>query len=196
MSNSELNPKWVLSNSRQLENNPELTEIASRLWPRVRAHARKQLATQNSDDSETLAAEVWESVLRSVSKTLARHHETTSTVLNLESYLFGAFLHRFNRALKRERKRQEIIEPLASTRELEQLPGARDWKSADGMERSLQVQEVMDSMDAWTRRVFAARLYGYTWKEIAELHELSESKAKLRFRYALRRLAARLGYGK
>ena len=135
-------------------------------------------------------------VLRSVSKTLARHHETTSTVLNLESYLFGAFLHRFNRALKRERKRQEIIEPLASTRELEQLPGARDWKSADGMERSLQVQEVMDSMDTWTRRVFAARLYGYTWKEIAELHELSESKAKLRFRYALRRLAARLGYGK
>jgi DNA-directed RNA polymerase specialized sigma24 family protein len=196
MSNSELNPEWVLSNSRQLENNPELTEIASRLWPRVRAHARKQLANQNADDSETLAAEVWESVLRSVSKTLARHHETTSTVLNLESYLFGAFLHRFNRALKRERKRQEIIEPLASTRELEQLPGARDWKSADGMERSLQVQEVMDSMDTWTRRVFAARLYGYTWKEIAELHELSESKAKLRFRYALRRLAARLGYGK
>jgi DNA-directed RNA polymerase specialized sigma24 family protein len=196
MSNSELNPEWVLSNSRQLENNPKLTEIASRLWPRVRAHARKQLANQNADDSETLAAEVWESVLRSVSKTLARHHETTSTVLNLESYLFGAFLHRFNRALKRERKRQEIIEPLASTRELEQLPGARDWKSADGMERSLQVQEVMDSMDTWTRRVFAARLYGYTWKEIAELHELSESKAKLRFRYALRRLAARLGYGK
>jgi DNA-directed RNA polymerase specialized sigma24 family protein len=97
--------------------------------------------------------------------------------------------------LKRERRRREIIKPVA-TRELEQLPGARDWKSADGMERSLQVQEVMDSMDAWTRRVFAARLYGYTWKEIAELHELSESKAKLRFRYALRRLAARLGYGK
>src|ERR1035441_6736270 len=90
MWNSGLNPKRGLSNSRQLENNPELTESASRLWPRVRAHARKQLATQNSDDSETLAAEVWESVLRSVSKTLARHHETTSTVLNLESYLFGA----------------------------------------------------------------------------------------------------------
>src|ERR1017187_10900025 len=181
MSNSELNPKWVLSNSRQLENNPELTEIASRLWPRVRAHARKQLATQNSDDSETLAAEVWESVLRSVSKTLARHHETTSTVLNLESYLFGAFLHRFNRALKRERRRQEIVKPVA-TRELEQLPGATDWKSADGMERSLQVQEVMDSMDAWTRRVFAARLYGQTWKEIAEVQERRESKPKQRAR--------------
>lgn len=196
MSNSELSPEWVLTNSGQAANNPELIEIARRLWPRVRAHARKQLAHQNSDDSETLAAEVWESVLRSVSKTLARHHETTPTVLNLESYLFGAFLHRFNRAVKRERKRQEMIEPLASTSELEQLPGARDWKSAEGLERSLQVQEVMDSMDAWTRRVFAARLYGYTWKEIAELHELSESKAKLRFRYALRRLAARLGYGK
>lgn len=196
MSNSELNPEWVLTNSGQAENNPELTEIAKRLWPRVRAHARKQLAHQHSDDSETLAAEVWESVLRSVSKTLARHPETTSTVLNLESYLFGAFLHRFNRALKRERRRQETIEPVASTSELERLPEARDWKSADDMERSLQVQEVMDSMDPWTRRVFAARLYGYTWKEIAERHDLSESTAKLRFRYALRRLATRLGYGK
>ena len=196
MSNSELNPEWVLSNSRQLENNPELTEIARRLWPRVRAHARKQLANQNSDDSETLAAEVWEGVLRSVSKTLGRHHETTPTVLNLESYLFGAFLHRFNRALKRERRRHEIIEAVASTRELEQLPGARDLKSARDLERSIQVKEAVQNMDDWTRKVFAARVYGYSWREIAELHGLTEHKAKLRFGYALRRLAARLGYGR
>jgi RNA polymerase sigma factor (sigma-70 family) len=194
MSNSELKPEWVLSNSRQLENNPALTEIASRLWPRVRAHARKQLANQNSDDSETLAAEVWESVLRSVAKTLGRHHETTPALLNLESYLFGAFLHCFNRALKRERRRHEIIE--ASNRELEQLPGARDLKSARDLERSIQVKEVVQNMDDWTRKVFAARVYGYSWREIAELHGLTEHKAKLRFSYALRKLAVRLRHGK
>ena len=196
MSKSELSPEWVLSNSPQLENNRELTEIARRLWPRVRAHARKQLAKQSSDDSETLAAEVWESVLRSVSKTLGRHHETAPTILNLESYLFGAFLHRFNRALKRERRRHEIIEAVASTRELEQLPGARDWKSGRDLERSIQVKEAVQNMDDWTREVFAARVYGYSWREIAELHGLTEHKAKLRFSYALRKLAARLGHGR
>ena len=196
MSNSELNPKWVLSNSRQLENNPELTEIASRLWPRVRAHARKQLANQNADDSETLAAEVWESVLQSVSKTLQRRNETSSGIVDPEAYLFGAFLHRFNRALKRERRRQETIELVPSTRDLEQLPGARDLKSARDLERSIQVKEAIENMDDWTRKVFAARVYGYSWREIAELHGLTEHKAKLRFSYALRKLAVRLGHGK
>src|ERR1019366_2426222 len=84
--------------------------------------------------------------------------------------LFGAFLHRFNRALKRERRRQETIELVPSTRELEQLPGARDLKSARDLERSIQVKEAIENMDDWTRKVFAARVYGYSWREIAELH--------------------------
>ena len=51
----------------------------------------------------------------------------------------------------------------------------------------------------WTTghaEVWAARQYGYSWREIAEHMGLSEHQAKLRFRYALRKLAARLGYGK
>jgi DNA-directed RNA polymerase specialized sigma24 family protein len=51
-------------------------------------------------------------------------------------------------------------------------------------------------MDEWTRKVFAARVYGYSWKEIAELQGLSVQKAKLRFGNALRKLADRLRYRK
>ncbi len=54
----------------------------------------------------------------------------------------------------------------------------------------------MEKMDSWTRDVFAARLYGFTWREIAERRGLNENQAKLRFRNAVRKLAALLGYWK
>jgi hypothetical protein len=38
-------------------------------------------------------------------------------------------------------------------------------------------------MDEWTRKVWAARQYGYSWHEIAEHFGLTEPQAKLRFRY-------------
>ena len=115
-----------------------------------------------------LAAEVWESVLQSVSKTLQRRGGKGSGIVDLEAYLFGAFHHRFNRALKKERRRQQTIELVPSGRDLEQLPGARDLKSARDLEHSIQVKEVIQNMDDWTRRAWAAKVYGYTWKEIAE----------------------------
>ena len=174
----------------------ELIAVASRLWPRVQIHARRELANWNPDDSVALATEVWEGVLQSVSKTLQRRKGSTAGIVDLDAYLFGVFLHRFNRALKRERRRQEMIELVPSGRDLEQLPGARDVKSAHDLERSIQVKEAIESMDDWTRKVFAARVYGYSWKEIAERQGLSVQKAKLRFGNALRRLAERLRYRK
>jgi RNA polymerase sigma factor (sigma-70 family) len=198
----EFSPEWVLSNSssrtkeQSLSRDDELITAASRLWPRVQAHARKELANQNPDESAALAAEVWESVLQSVSKTLRRRNGKASGIVDLEAYLFGAFLHRFNRALKKERRRQETIGLVASNVDLAELPGARDTKSSRAVEDAIQVKEVVQNMDAWTRKVWTARQYGYSWREIAEHMGLSEHQAKLRFRYALRKLAARLGYGK
>jgi DNA-directed RNA polymerase specialized sigma24 family protein len=116
---------------------------------------------------------------------------STSIIVDLDAYVFGVFLHRFNRALKRERRREETIELVASSRDLEQLEGARDAKAVADLERSIQVKEAIENMDAWTGEVFAARLYGYSWSEIAEHHGLNVATAKLRFRAALRKLADR-----
>ena len=202
MPSPELNPDWVLSSSssetkaQPLHPDNELISVASRLWPRVQAHARRALANKNSDDSVALAAEVWEGVLQSVAKTRQRRSGKGSEIVDLEAYLFGAFHHRFNRALKKERRRQTTIELVASSHDLEQLPGARDWKSARDLELSIQVKEVIQNMDDWTRRAWAAKVYGYTWKEIAEHMGLKEHQVKLRFGHALRKLAARLRYGK
>jgi RNA polymerase sigma factor (sigma-70 family) len=202
MPSPELNPDWVLSSNspnnkeQLLPHNDELIIVASQLWPRVQAHARRELANKNSDDTVAFAAEVWEGVLRSVSKTLQRRNGRGSGIVDLEAYLFGVFHHRFNRALKKERRRQETIELVPSGRDLEQLPGARDLKSARDLELSIQVKEVIQNMDDWTRRAWAAKVYGYTWREIAEHMGLNEHQAKLRFGYALRKLAVRLGFGK
>ena len=202
MPSPELNPDWVLSSNspnnkaQPLDHDDELISVASRLWPRVQAHARRELANKNSDDSVALAAEVWEGVLQSVSKTRQRRNGKGAEILDLEAYLFGAFHHRFNRALKKERRRQATIELVASSHDLEQLPGARDLKSSRDLEHSIQVREVVQNMDGWTRKVWTARQYGYSWREIAEHVGLGEQAAKVRFHHALRRLAARLGYGK
>ena len=45
-------------------------------------------------------------------------------------------------------------------------------------------------MDDWTRKVWAARQYGYSWREIAEHFDLTEPQAKLRFGYAIGKLRA------
>ena len=200
MPSPDLSPEWVLSKSssdkkaQPLET--ELISAASRLWPRVQAHARRELGNRDSDDGIALAAEVWEGVLQSVARTVQRRNGTGPSIADLDAYLFGVFHHRFNRTLKKERRRQETIELIPSTRDLELLPGARDSKSQHDLEQSIQVKEVVHNMDDWTRRVWIAKTYGYSWREIAEHVGLSEPTAKARFHNALRKLAARLRYGK
>jgi len=200
MPSPDLNPEWVLSKrSSDKKIQPlerELTAAATRLWPRVQAHACRELSNKNSADGIALAAEVWEGVLQSVAKTVARRNRRAPGIVDLDAYLFGVFHHRFNRALKKERRRQETIELVPSTRDLEQLPGAHDAQSPRNLERSLQVNEVVRNMDDWTRRVWTAKQYGYSWREIAEQIGLREQAAKARFHNALRKLAARLRYGK
>ena len=111
----------------------------------------------------------------------------------MEAYLFGAFHHRFNRALKKERRRLQTIQHLCSSRDLERLRQAHDSKAVRDLEQSIQLKEAVRNMDEWTRKVWAARQYGYSWKEIATQLGLTEPQAKLRFRYAIGKLRARLG---
>jgi len=198
MSSRPLGPEWVLSRfispvgDAQDEIN-ELVIVARRLWPRIQKHARREQPEKNSDEALVLATEVWEGVLQSVAKTVQRSNRKNWRIQNTEAYLFGAFHHRFNRALKKERRRREIIQHLPSSSELERLRQAHDSKVVRDLEQSIQVNEAVRSMDEWTREVWAARQYGYSWREIAVHLGLTEPQAKLRFRYAIGKLRARLG---
>jgi len=198
MSSRPLGPEWVLSRfispvgDAQDEIN-ELVIVARRLWPRIQKHARREQPEKNSDEALVLATEVWEGVLQSVAKTVQRSNRKNWRIQNTEAYLFGAFHHRFNRALKKKRRRREIIQHLPSSSELERLRQAHDSKVVRDLEQSIQVNEAVRSMDEWTREVWAARQYGYSWREIAVHLGLTEPQAKLRFRYAIGKLRARLG---
>src|ERR1035437_11064163 len=111
MSSRELGPEWVLSaflanaEAWGQDDVSELAIVARRLWPRVQAHARKELTNKTSDDAMALATDVWESVLRSVAKTMCRSNGKGRPILNLEAYLFGAFRSEERRVGKECRSR-------------------------------------------------------------------------------------------
>jgi len=95
-------------------------------------------------------------------------------------------------ALRKERRRRETIQYLPSI-DLERLRQAHDSKTVRDLEETIQVNEAVRSMDEWTRKVWAARQYGYSWREVAIHLGLTEPQAKLRFRYAIGRLRTRFG---
>jgi RNA polymerase sigma factor (sigma-70 family) len=198
MSSSELSPEWILSSfippiAAPQHEITELIVVARGLWPRVRAHAYREQPGKSSDEALAFASEVWEGVLRSVAKTIQRSNGKNWRIKNMEAYLFGAFHHRFNRALKKERRRLQMMQHLPSSHDLERLRQAHDSKAVRDLEQSIQLKEAVRKMDEWTRKVWAARQYGYSWKEIATQLRLTEPQVKLRFRYAIGKLRAQLG---
>ena len=198
MSSSELSPEWVLSSfippiAAPQHEITELIVVARLLWPGVRAHAYREQPGKSSDEALAFASEVWEGVLRSVAKTIQRSNGKNWRIKNMEAYLFGAFHHRFNRALKKERRRLQMMQHFPSSHDLERLLQAHDSKAVRDLEQSIQLKEAVRKMDEWTRKVWAARQYGYSWKEIATQLRLTEPQVKLRFRYAIGKLRARLG---
>ena len=183
---------WVLFPATEGESkNPsptdnELILAAREVWPRVLAHAKNELnANDLGSDGTSMAAQVWEQMLRSVSKTRQRLAAPRQPIADLPSYLFLAFVHRFNRTVQQERKRAERVELVSSSVDLERIETAQDTGWVEELERSIAIREISDRMDGWTRKVWRARQLGYSWKEIASWLGVSEQQAKMKFQYGL-----------
>ena len=183
--------EWVLFRSDRNDKNSfpvqdELLAAAREAWPRVLAHARRELSDRSvSLEKIALAAEVWEQVLQSVSRTLNRRQDHLPAISDLQSYLIGAFLHRFNRILKREKARAERIELIASLHDLERLQTATHAEWVSDLERTITVNQIVAHMDEWTRKAWKARQFGYSWKEIARRLGQNEQQTIMKFRYGL-----------
>ena len=188
MENPNLGPEWVIAGpddeaGNRSKSHERLLDAARSAWPNVLSYAR----LAEVPDSECLATEVWEELLRSVLRTMRRlgnlHHVT-----NLESYLIGAFRHRFQRALVKERQFRQKVLLTDSVEKLESLGRIPDWKPVERLERELQVQQALKLMDPWTRRVWSYVKYGYSIKEIAKRLGLTEFQVEFRYRRRLTRL--------
>jgi len=187
--------EWVLLG---VEQGPDATPVpvdedlllaAREAGPKVLAHVRRE-SGDSGPDRTAIARDVWERVLRSVAKTRERQRERASgtdreEIVNLESYLIGIFHHRFNRVLKRERRREERVEVVSSDLELERLDRRPNGESVEDIERAVTIKQILEQMDEWTRAVWLARKYGYSRREIAERLGLTEAQVKRKFQYGL-----------
>jgi len=183
-----LGPEWVIAGpddeaGNRSKSHERLLGAARNAWPNALSYAR----LTDVPDSECLATEVWEELLRSVFRTM-RRRGNLQHVSNLESYLIGAFRHRFRRALLKERQYRQKVLLTDSVEKLESLGRIPDWKPVEQLERDLQVQQALKFMDPWTRRVWNYVKYGYSIKEIAHRLDLTESQVEFRYRRRIARL--------
>jgi len=199
MEKSDPYGEWVLRQSKEVKGgtphpvDEQLLAAARGTWPRALAHAKREFDQKNSGtEAEAVAGEVWETVLKAVSRALRRKGDLTSSIDNLQSYLFAAFHHRLNRVLKKEQKRRDTIKLVASTVEFERIESAQDADWVSELDRAITVSQIVAHMDEWTKRVWQARQYGYSWKEIAKRLDLSEQAAKKRFQYGLEKTREKL----
>jgi RNA polymerase sigma factor (sigma-70 family) len=143
-------------------------------------------------DRTAIAAEIWERVLRSVSRTRQRSPDRRPPVADLQAYLIGAFHLRFNRVLRREQRRLDIFESFPSTLDLEKFESALDVEWIRQLERDDAVKTAIACMDEPTRKLWEKRQAGYSWKEIAKQMGISERHAKRLFREGIERTRKRL----
>ena len=172
--------------------NSELLESAKRVWPRISSYVRRQFNGEiSADERDRLAVETWEAVLRSISKTLARRNKAPISILDLDAYLVGAFQHRFIRAVRKEKRRSQMVQT-TSPEELSRLAELRSADWSKHFERGLQIKQIVASMDEWARDVWTSYQYGYSWREIAARYGITEQQAKMRFRYAILKARKRI----
>jgi hypothetical protein len=191
--------EWVLQKV-QLETGgnqapiPEEVLAAARAtWPRIVIHATREFDRQGSNrEAVALAADIWEAVLRSVARAFQRKREYASTIEDLESYLLIAFHHRFHRFLKTEQDRREIFQAVSGALDLDLLETTQNAEWVSELERKIAIRQVTDRMDGWTKKVWQARQYGYSWKELSTWLGITEHQAKMKFQYGVERTRANL----
>jgi DNA-directed RNA polymerase specialized sigma24 family protein len=64
------------------------------------------------------------------------------------------------------------------------------------IEGTLHAQEILNRMDEWSRKVWVAREYGYSWKHIGRVLGIPGDSVMLRFRRRMKILRARLSGGR
>ena len=164
----------------------ELLAAAREAWPHMLAHVRTELTGKEFGRERTaIAAEIWDRVLRSVAKTRQRNKNQRPPISDLQSYLIGAFHHRFNKFLKKEQRRLETIELVSYDVDLERIESALDTTWVEEIEKAITVRQIANHMDSWTRKALQARQYGYSWREIAAWSGLNEQAAKKKFEYGV-----------
>lgn len=197
MVDQEVVAKWVVDlavpNKTEVQSD-RFVKAAQKAWPRVRACAKRSISNRqiSADEVVSLTLEIWEVTLRSVWKTVQQTPRVEATIENLPNYLIGAFHHRLNQHLKRDRRRDAVLEFVAPE-ELTgfEQPGTGEEDSTVRIHQQIQLMEVYQAMDERVRRAVVARTHGFSWREIASEMGIEEQNLIMRVQYAIRKMRAR-----
>ena len=160
---------------------PVVLDAAEAIGRRAIQHAEKLLI------DPAVAASLLEQAAATVSRAVeARRHCAKNDVLDLQSYLFRAFIRRIDRI----KKRQLVLDSAVDARSVD-TRNSTDPRA--NLELKILVDELLTRCDPVTRDMFYRRIRGFSWKEIGLSYGISGHAAASRFSLALRRIGEKLG---
>ena len=157
---------------------PAIRIAAEEVSGRAMQHAERLFV----DPAE--AANVLEEAASAVSRALISKKTDESSIRNLQSYLFRAFLRRLNRTKKRE-----LV--LDKTIDLENFH-SHTSQNVRTLEMKIFMDEFMMHCDPAMRDMFCRRMAGYSWNEIAQTHGISSHAAESKFSQTLQKVRRKL----
>lgn len=157
---------------------PAIRIAAEEVSGRAMQHAERLFV----DPAE--AANVLEEAASAVSRALISKKIDESSIRNLQSYLFRAFLRRLNRTKKRE-----LV--LDKTVDLENFH-SHTSQNVRTLEMKIFIDEFMMHCDPAMRDMFCRRMAGYSWNEIAQTYGISSHAAESKFSQTLQKVRRKL----
>jgi DNA-directed RNA polymerase specialized sigma24 family protein len=159
----------------------EVIEAAHKIWGRVLRYVRSE-----TDDLAS-AAEVLETTCHCVSRALHRATER-NPVRSLDSYLYWAFVRRFNREMARAAKIQYVgsVEIVPKPR----VQASQPW--APTQDEKIEAMQFLSHLDPRIRTMVIRRHRGDSWAEIGQDQGVSGHAAEMQFARAVKKTRIRL----
>jgi hypothetical protein len=174
-------PFWI--NDKDERGQPldaEVLRAAERIWARVVVLTRSRLREVSR------SAEILEATAIAVSRALCRR--PAEPVHDIDAYLLYAFIRRLHKIAAKESRLQS-----GHSSHMLAYFAARTGPQPSGVDAEIQLRELLSYMDFRTRRMFALRCEGYSWKQIAEqLDFKSGHSAEVQFNKGSRAARVRL----
>ena len=175
-------PFWI--NDKDERGQPldaEVLGAAQRIWARVVVLTRSRL------HDVSRSAEILEATAAAVSRAL-RRRPTESAVRDIDAYLLYAFIRRLHKIAAKESRLQS-----GHSSHILAYFADRTGPRPPEVDAEVQLRELLSYMDFRTRRMFALRCEGYSWKQIAEqLDFKSGHSAEVQFNKGSRAARVRL----
>jgi len=161
--------------------NREVIQAAHRIWTRVLQHLR-----YNGQDIAP-AAEILESACHCVSRAI-RRKRCGNHIRSLDSYLFWAFVRKYNRQMMREGR----IRYVESVEAFADRANERDNSWVSALEDEIQFKQLLGLLDTRTRLILMRRISGDSWAEIGKSLDISANNAEVQFANGIKKAKGRL----